>query len=342
MEKLMKVLLVFWGIVLVSMALKFLSSILPNKIDFSFSDYINTDAISKMLHISTPDNAVDENLIYFPLQKRYGLNLQGYEGCVKDYTAGKYERGFSYSTSSMCMNGECELNVEFQEKIPKKIKLYIKSVNDCSLKEFEVPKTLDAIGYFVNLQLTPKQKTKLGIHSGDKIRLEHANGYSLSGNKQFYFYDIPVDKDNIVVNDTIVGEVLFNKNASHTQTTQLSEEETEKEVEIDIPHPKELYTFTCDDNMLCQKEANTYIVNVDGVDFIPSKAFILTCLADKHANKFCTFFTPMGHTETMKFDSIPMMHSYIDMTKNPEFNDSFKAWEKERLQKAKEKIENSL
>jgi len=55
MEKLMKALLVFWGIVLVSMALKFLSSFTPSKIDFSFSDYIDTDAISEMLHLTPAD-----------------------------------------------------------------------------------------------------------------------------------------------------------------------------------------------------------------------------------------------------------------------------------------------
>jgi len=329
MRIILKMLLIFWGIVLAGMLVKSLTSIKIEKFDFNF--------LQKNTQVKNNDTTT-----YFPLQKRYGLKLQGYEGCVKDYTAGKYERGFSYSTSSMCMNGECELNVEFQEKIPKKIKLYIKSVNDCSLKEFEVPKTLDAIGYFINLQLSTKQKAKLGIHAGDQIRVEHANGYSLSGNKQFYFYDTPIDKDNIVVNDTIVGEVFFNKNASHTQTTQVHKEEAKKEVEIDIPHPKELYTFTCDANMLCQKEANTYIVNVDGVDFIPSKAFILTCLADKHANNFCTFFIPLGHTESMKFDSKSLMNSYMNMSKNPEFNDSFQTWEQKRLEKAKQKIENSL
>ena len=182
MEKLMKVLLIFWGIVLVSMALKFLSSFTPNKIDFSISDYINTDAISEILHIT------------------------------------------------------------------------------------------------------------------------------------------PAKEDKTV-----------NQNASAS-----------KKVELDIPHPKELYTFNCDDHMECIKEANTYIVNVNGVDFIPSRAFIITCLEKKDSNKLCTHFIPRGHTESMKFDSIPMMHSYIDMTKNPEFNDDLKAWEQKHLEKAKQKIEESL
>ena len=340
MEKIVKILLIFWGIVFVTVGLKYVSTLLPNKIDFSFSDYINTDTISKALHISTPDNSENENLIYFPLQKRYGLNLQGYEGCIKDFTAGKHEKGFNYSTNSMCMNGNCELNVEFEEKIPKKIKLYIKNNDDCSLKEFKVPKTLDEIGYFVNLQLSPIQKVNLDIHTGDKIRLEQANGYSLSGSKQYYFYDTPIDKDNIVVNDTIVGEVFFNKNASHEQTTQAYENKVKKEVKINIPHPKELYTYTCDSNLLCKKEANTYIVNIDGVDFIPSEKFILTCLSNIQSNKFCTFFTKIGDTSSMKFNSKAMMDSYINMSKNPEFNDSFKTWEQKRLETAKQKIKN--
>jgi hypothetical protein len=44
----------------------------------------------------------------------------------------------------------------------------------------------------------------------------------------------------------------------------------------------------------------------------------------------------------MKFNSRSMMNSYINMSKNPEFNDSFKTWEQKRLEVAKQKIENSL
>jgi len=174
----MKALLVFWGIVLGSMALKFLSSFTPSKIDFSFLDYINTDAIAKMLHLSS----------------------------------------------------------------------------------------------------THKNQT-------------------------------PTDKI---------------------------------EFKIDIPHTKELYTFKCDSHMTCQKIANTYIVNVDGIDFIPSKKFIFTCLTRKNTNKFCTSFIHMGDTQSIQFNSIPMMRNYIDNNKNPEFNDNLTDWKKEALQKAKEKIESSL
>jgi hypothetical protein len=178
MEKLMKALLVFWGIVLGSMALKFLSSFTPSKIDFSISDYIDTDAISKMLHLTSSN----------------------------------------------------------QEQI-----------------------------------------------------------------------------------------------------------QTEKiEIKIDVPHPKKLYTFKCNSHMTCKKIANTYIVNVDGIDFIPSKQFIFTCLTHKNTNKFCTSFIPIGDTESIQFDSIPMMHSYIDNSKNPEFNNHLTDWKKRNLKKAKEKIKSSL
>jgi len=180
MEKLMKALLVFWGIVLISIALKFLSSFTPSKIDFSISDYINTDAIKKMLHLTSTN----------------------------------------------------------QEKIEK--------------------------------------------------------------------YKI------------------------------------EKEIQIDIPHPQKLYSFKCDSHMSCKKIANTYIVNVDGIDFIPSKQFIFTCLTHKNTNKFCDSFIPIGDTESIQFDSIPMMHSYIDNSKNPEFNNHLTDWKKKNLEKAKEKIKSSL
>ena len=329
MEKLMKVLLVFWGIVLMSIALKFLASYLPNEIDFSLSSYFNTDSTSE-----SPKTTEDDKNIIFPLEKQYGLTLEGYKGCTKNYSSGEFEKGFNISTNSLCSNDECSISVAFEKAIPKTIKLYVEINNDCHLKEFIIPQNPDIVGYYVNLQLSESQKEYLQIKSGDKIRLENSNGYSLHGDTQLYFYSIKMDEDNILVNDIMIGKVFFNKNSISTNSS--------KKVELDIPHPKKLYTFNCDNHMQCTKEANTYIVNVDGVDFIPSKAFILTCLKRKDTNKFCTYFIPKGHAESMKFDSISMMHSYINMTKNPEFNDDLKAWEQKRLKKAKQKIEESL
>ena len=325
MRIVLKILLIFWGIVLVGILIKALTNVKIENFDFDF--------FKKMTQL----NSKDEQTIYFPLQKQNGFVIHGYKSCVKDYKSALQVKGYNFDTMGSCYNDSCEIQIKFKTKIPQTVKLYINANNDCTLKEFNVPKTLNTIGYFVNLKLSEKQKNDLGIHREDKIRLENANGYELGSNSQLYFYDTQFTEDNILVNDTVVRKVFFTKNAIDTQHTQIK-----KEPEISIPHPKELYTYTCDSNFQCEKEANTYIVNVDGVNFIPSKVFILTCLADKQANKFCTFFTPLGHTESMKFNSKGMMKSYIDMTKNPEFNDSLQSWEQERLEKAKQKIENSL
>ncbi len=325
MRIVLKILLMFWGIILAGILIKALTNIKVENFDFDF-----------LQKVSQFNNKNDQT-IYFPLQEQNGFVIHGYKSCVKDYKSAFYVKGYSFNTSGSCYNNSCKIQIEFKEKIPQAVKLYIKSDNDCKLKEFNVPKTLNTIGYFVNLQLSEKQKSDLTIQSGDKIRLEHANGYSLSANTQLYFYDTQFSEDNILVNDTIVGQVFFNKNAIHPQNTQ-----TNKETKINIPHPKELYTYTCDSTFLCKQEANTYIVNVDGINFIPSKELIFTCLKNTQSNKFCTFFKKIGSIKSLKFDSKAMMSSYIKMTKNPEFNDSFPSWNKKRLEQAKQKIENSL
>jgi len=326
MRIILKALLIFWGIVLVVILLKVLTNVKVEDFDFDF--------LKKEFQLNNKDNAI----IYFPLEEQNGFVINGVESCSKDYKSTLYVKGYSFDTSGSCYNESCKIQIAFKEKIPQTVKLYIKANNDCNLKEVNVPKVLDVIGYSINLQLSESQKSDLGILIGDKIRLEHASGYTLSAHTQLYFYNTQVDKDNILVNDTIVGQVFFNKNTIHTQTVPVSKDEEE----INIPHPKELYTFTCNSSFQCKKEANTYIVNLDGVDFIPSKEFILTCLSNKQLNKFCTFFVKIGDTLSMQFNSKSMMNSYINTSKNPEFNDSFKTWEQKRLETAKEKIKNSL
>ena len=322
----MKFILIFWGIVLFAIVIKALIDFLPKKFDFSFKN-----------NIITSNNSKQDNEIHLPLQEQYGFILDNVQSCTKNYKSGIYQKGYSFNTSGQCSNDFCKLTIELKEKIPKTISLYIKNGNDCNLQEFSVPKVLNTIGYYIDLQLTDVQKNNLGIITGDKIRLKQASGYSIDSQHQLYFYTSKVSEDTILINDENKGKVYFSKiknlNPSSKKITTPA---------IDIPHPKKLFTYTCDKDRLCKQVANTYIINIDGVDFIPSEKFILTCLSNKQANKFCTFFIKVGDTASMRFDSKAMMNSYINMSKNPEFNDSLKTWEKKRLEKAKQKIENSL
>ena len=44
--------------------------------------------------------------------------------------------------------------------------------------------------------------------------------------------------------------------------------------EIVIPHPKKLYTYQCNEQRRCESKSNTFIINMEGIDFIPPKEFI--------------------------------------------------------------------
>ena len=122
MDIIVKALLTFWGIILISIVLKIVTSYLPNNIDFSLPSSFSTNSSLESQKTTTTDNSTkNKNLIYFPMEEQYGLKLQGYQGCIKNFAGGKFEKGYNYSTSSMCMNGECELIVEFRQKIPKKM-----------------------------------------------------------------------------------------------------------------------------------------------------------------------------------------------------------------------------
>lgn len=198
MNMIIKALKVFWGIVVLLLLVKIALGVAPEKLNFSFLDGIVNKVTEAKGDIPT-----------FQLEARKGLVLATVKGCIKEYKAGIYERGYGYDTQGQCMNGLCSLTVEFNEEIPKKIQLYVERNAECILQTFEVPKTLETIGYQVDLQLSKSQKKHFGIHEDDNIVLDRANGHSFSGDERIYYYSEALTEDTLLVNDAIVTSVHF-------------------------------------------------------------------------------------------------------------------------------------
>jgi len=325
-QLIIRVLSIFWGIVLFAIVIKALVDYLPKK-NWHFSYNPKKNSEKSLNHT---------NYLYFPLKERHGFTLDGYKSCIKHSKTAIYKRGYNFNTSESCWNNDCSLHITFTEKIPQNIDLFIKKSNTCITKKFSVPKTLDIISYYVDLKLSPEQKHKLDICSGDKIRLKHANGYTLDNKHKFYTYSTKRTSDTLLVNNQDVGKIYFSK-------AIIPSDISDKKPELNIPHPKELYTFNCDSKRSCEITANSYIVNMNGIDFIPKDEFILKCLNHTTQSKYCSQMTHIGDIKRTTFDSDSMMHSYIESTKNnPEFNHDLKEWKSKRLKKAQEEVMFSL
>jgi len=198
MHMMMKALKAFWIIIALVIVVRFALIYMPTGFNVSFID-----------NIMNKITEAKEDTLTFPLKERKGFVLATIKGCIKDYKAGVHERGYSYDTSGQCMNGLCSLTVEFTQEVPKKVQLYVQNNGDCTLQTFKVPKTLETVGYMVNLQLTKLQKEHLGIAEGDEVKLEQANGHSFSGKDKFYYYDEPLNQDKLSVNDEDLSSIYF-------------------------------------------------------------------------------------------------------------------------------------
>ena len=277
--------------------------------------------------------------IYFPLKEQYGLTLNNTKSCEVNSKSLILEEGYHYNMNSNCWNDSCTVNVNFTKKIPKELSIYVSENNNCILKKFKVEDYIKVVGYVVDLQLTQTQKDKLHIKYGDKIRLAQSNGYSLNSQNQFYFYKTKLLEDDILVDNMKKGKVYFSNKGKIENTNNKVIENVNK---IHIPHPKELFTYTCDNSRKCEKKANTYIINVDGLDFIPDEEFIQKCMENKSASRYCNTMIEIGNVSTLKFNSENEMNQYIKETKNPEFNDMLEEWEKDRFERVKEKLMRSI
>ena len=303
--------------------------------------YYNNDSSNKSKHtyIKHAENNHHKGDIYFPLKEQYGVILKNTKSCQVDSKSLLMEEGYNYSTNSSCINGSCTLSVDFSGKIPKELSVYVDKGGDCTLKKIQVKEHLEVIGYVVNLQLSQAEKDKLHIKENDEIRLAHSNGYSLNNVNKFYFYKNKILEDDILVNDKKKGKVYFsNTRVANTTNTKAVKSNTK----IKVPHPKELFSYSCDENRQCEKKANSYIVNVDGLYFIPDDEFIVSCMDDKSSSNYCSSMIQIGNIERPKFDSDAVMNAYIKSTKNPEFNESLEDWEKDRFKKVKDKLMKSI
>lgn len=328
-EILIKIIFLFGGSLLLAITLKLLTSLYFNysSIEFnlpSFANIVKSD---------------DKDVIYFPLNEQYGLTFKNTKSCKMDANALLIEKGYEYDMNSNCWNASCTVNIAFSEKIPTELSLYVSEGNDCLLKKFKVEEYLKVVGYVVNLQLTQIQKDKLLIGNNDEVRLAQSTGYSLSNKNQFYFYKMKLLEDDILVNNQKKGKVYFtNKGNLEIASNKI----TDNDIKIQVPHPKQLFTYTCDNNRRCEKKANSYIMNLDGLDFIPEDEFIINCMKDNSSSNHCNKMITIGDITTPKFNSDTQMNHYIKGTLNPEFNDSLEEWEKNRFIKVKEKLIKSM
>lgn len=206
MEKVVKALSLFWGIVISVVVIHYLlvnvnySSIIPD-VKQGFT------AIIKKADIFPKK---EKDAITFPLKKTAEMVLENTKSCIKDNRYHFYPKYLD--TSSHCMNNQCTVSVSFKNDIPKKVGLYVEENGKCIGKYFEVASKLHENGARVDLQLTSAQKKKLGISLGDEIRLRHANGYTLDTQHKYYYYDHILLGDDIMVNDKKRGIVYFKVN----------------------------------------------------------------------------------------------------------------------------------
>lgn len=109
--------------------------------------------------------------------------------------------------------------------------------------------------------------------------------------------------------------------------------------EVKVPHPMELFIYTCNSKRECKQTAQTYLVNIDGMYIIPEENFVVRCLRDKKAHQYCKSMIRIGQESSIQFDSEEIMRSYISNSKNPEFDSSFRNhFGKGRFERAKSKL----
>ena len=172
MEKILKALMVFWGIVITIVVLRYaLISVDFNTIDThtiiaKVKDQFNT-YMHKINH--NEDNDGHTGQLHFPLEKAIEMVLENTQGCTPK-ELGDFKRQYA-SYSSSCWNNNCTLSVGFDQNIPKNLDLFVKEEGLCIKKNFEVASHIKENGYRVDLQLTASQKAELGILRENDIRL---------------------------------------------------------------------------------------------------------------------------------------------------------------------------
>ena len=206
MEKVVKALSLFWGIVISIIVLRYILV----KVDYGNIVPTMRQEISTLIDTASTyksDKKNEKDVITFPLTKTVEMVLEHTKSCIKDNRYHFYPKYLD--TSSHCMNEECTISVSFKDTVPKKVGLYVEENGQCVGKYFEVASRLKESGTRVDLQLTEAQKNLLGISLGDEVRLRHANGYTLDSIHKYYYYDHVLIGDDIMVNNEKRGIVYF-------------------------------------------------------------------------------------------------------------------------------------
>ena len=113
--------------------------------------------------------------------------------------------------------------------------------------------------------------------------------------------------------------------------------------EIVIPHPKNLYTYKCDERMRCESRANTFIVNMDGIDFIPPKEFVLKCIDNSTISNYCQKMINIGTYNSIVWpDQASVDYVTGEFNKNPEFSNTLTKRQIKSIKKSKEELLRSI
>ena len=224
-QKLLKLLKIFWAIVIavfvVHYAIQYIPQLSKNGFSLDLGD-IEIPFLSEKSKATVPPHQTetpadtDSNSIErLKIVKKYGMKIGNVSSCQlsKPGTPEKDTRCKQprvYDTSTQCTNGACTMTVEFGNDIPKMVALCVKQEDDCVLRYFDVPQNPEVVGYTASFELTPEIKSRLGIQDqGDRIKFENANGFSLEDDIYTVYYKSMPAEDNLLVNDQFKLKVKF-------------------------------------------------------------------------------------------------------------------------------------
>ena len=195
-EKILKYVIYFWGFVFIVFGMKFLTSNADMVLEAPHKLLNKLNEIKKDIDLKQNDLYV----MYLDMHAKKGVTIDGVSAC-KDTT-----HPLVSSMHSSCWNGECSIQAEFKNEIPKMIDLKVKVglSKNCVLQTFEVEKNIETVGYRVELIFDEVTKRKLHIDEDVyEIAFSQSIGYSRTeknGVTHIVFdFEEPLKEDFLVV-----------------------------------------------------------------------------------------------------------------------------------------------
>jgi len=211
-EKIAKVLIYFWGVVLVLYGIKVVISSLDT---FSNTPQNSISNIVKKVKHYFESNSMEEE---FPIVQIKGARFAGLKGCGVDYRSPDPDHNMDPAVSnisSYCSDGECEMKVVFRDKVPQSIQVKAQEGENgiCKTRLLDIENP-EVVGYRLHFILTEALREKLGIPMiAENIKMKHARGYAISfinGLKEMTFdYSEPLNEDVIMADGKIVATIKF-------------------------------------------------------------------------------------------------------------------------------------